>query len=96
MWIRLFRVLACVLPVTATLLPSPAAAQPIRQYPSGPPFRGAPVEDFRFRDLRAELKNKMTGTFTVASVGDMFWNSPVTERMSRQLRDVMRNADRGR
>ena len=93
MWIRVFRVLACVLPVAATLLAAPAAAQGIREYPSGPPFRGAPDDNFTFRDLRAELKNKMTGTFTVASVADMFWNSPVTERMSPQLREVMRNAD---
>lgn len=78
--------------VIAVLLASPAAAQTISQYPSGPPFRGQPV-DIAFRDLRDELKNKMTGTFTVASVGDVFWLLPVAERMSPQLRDVLRNAD---
>jgi len=93
MWTRVFGVLAYVLVVTATLLASPAAAQEITPYPSGPPFRGQPVENFSFRDLREELKNKMTGTFTVASVGDLFWILPVAERMSPQLRDVLRNAD---
>src|SRR4026207_1222348 len=93
MWTRVFGVLAWVLVVTAMLTASPAAAQEITPYPSGPRFRGQPVENFKFRDLREELKNKMTGTFTVTSVGDLFWTLPVAERMSPQLRDVLRNAD---
>jgi poly-gamma-glutamate synthesis protein (capsule biosynthesis protein) len=93
MWIRVFRVLACVLVVTSALLASPAAAQSINPYPSGPPHHDPPADNFKFRDLRVELKNKMTGTFTVASVGDMFWRSPVAERMSPQLRDILRSAD---
>jgi len=91
MWTRVFRVLVFVVP--AVLLASPGAGQTITPYPSGPPFRGQPVEDFKFRDLRDELKNKMTGTFTVTSVGDLFWTLPVAERMPPQLRDLLRNAD---
>ena len=89
MWIRGFRVLACSLVVTAALFASPAAAQ----YPSGPPFRGQPVENFKFRDLRAGLKNKMTGVYTVTSGGDFLWRNPIDKRMSPELRDLMRNAD---
>jgi hypothetical protein len=93
MWTRVFRVLACAPAVTSVLLAVPVAAQSINPYPSGPPFRGQPVENFKFRDLRQELKNKMTGTFTVASVGDVFWTLPVAERISPQIRDVLRKAD---
>jgi Bacterial capsule synthesis protein PGA_cap len=77
----------------AALFAPVAAAQVIPVYPAGPPWRPAPSDEFEGRDLREELKNKMTDTFTVTSVGDMFWQSPVAKRMSPQLRDVMRNAD---
>jgi len=63
-------------------------------YPSGPPWRVVPgADEYDARDLRNELKNKMTDTFTVTSVSDMYWRTPVAKRMSPQLRDVMRNAD---
>lgn len=76
----------------AALLVSVAAAQtPV--YPAGPPWRPVPGPEFQGRDLREELKNKTTGTFTVTSVADMFWRSPVAKRMSADLRDVLRNAD---
>jgi poly-gamma-glutamate synthesis protein (capsule biosynthesis protein) len=71
----------------------PVAAAQIPVYPAGPPWRPVPGDEFKGRDLREELKNKTTDTFTVTSVGDMFWQSPVAKRMSPPLRDVMRNAD---
>lgn len=77
----------------AALFVPVAAAQTIPVYPAGPPWRPVPSDEFKGRDLREELKNKMTDTFTVTSVGDMYWQSPVAKRMSPQLRDVMRNAD---
>jgi hypothetical protein len=79
--------------VHAALFVPGAAAQTIPVYPAGPPWRPAPSDDFEGRDLREELKNKMTDIFTVTSVGDMYWQSPVAKRMSPQLREVMRNAD---
>src|SRR5262249_45996415 len=94
MRIRVSRVLAYAFSVAAALFASSAAAQTITPYPSGPPYHEiAPPDTFKFRDLRTELKNKMTGTFTVSSVGDVFWKSPMGERISPQLRDVLRNAD---
>ena len=77
----------------AALFVPVAPAQTIPVYPAGPPWRPVPGDEFKGRDRREELKNKMTDTFTVTSVGDMFWQSPVAKRMSPQLRDVMRNAD---
>src|SRR5688572_16158689 len=66
----------------------------LRDYPSGPPYSITPsAETFKFRDLRNELRNKMTGTFTVASAGDLYFRVPQAQRMSPQLRDVLRNAD---
>ena len=52
-----------------------------------------PSPEFSGRDLRQELKNKTTDTFTVTSVGDMFWKTPVAKRMSVQFRDLLRTAD---
>jgi poly-gamma-glutamate capsule biosynthesis protein CapA/YwtB (metallophosphatase superfamily) len=93
MRIQVFRICGCVVFLTAAFLASRPAAQTITPYPSGPPFHDPPSDSFKFRDLKAELKNKMTGTYTVASIGDMFWRSPVVERMSPELRDILRNAD---
>ncbi len=63
-------------------------------YPSGPPYSSVPdPATFKFRDLRDELRNKMTGTYTVSSTGDLFFRFPVSQRMSPQLRDVLRSAD---
>ena len=75
----------------ALLVPIVAAQNPV--YPAGPPFRPIPGPEVTLRDLRGELQNKTTGTFTVTSVADMFWKAPVAKRMSPVLRDVMRNAD---
>jgi len=83
-----------------SLLASPAVAQESGithqnpDYPTGPPYSSTPsAETFKFRDLRDELRNKMTGTYTVSSTGDLFFKVPVSQRMSPQLRDVLRNAD---
>src|SRR5262245_2252429 len=58
------------------------------------PFRDNPYpKTFQWRDLRQELRNKMTGTYSVTSGGDFLWRDPIASRMSPQLRDVMRNAD---
>jgi len=35
----------------------------------------------------------MTGTYTVTSAGDLYFRVPQSQRMSPQLRDVLRNAD---
>ena len=75
----------------ALLVPIAAAQNPV--YPAGPPWRPVPSGEFNGRDLRQELRNKTTDTFTVASVGDMFWKTPVAKRMSAQFRDLLRNAD---
>ena len=65
-----------------------------RNYPVGPPYSVTPSEEtFEFRDLSGELRNKTTGTFTVASAGDLYFRLPRAQRMSPQLRDVLRNAD---
>ena len=93
MRIPVFRIVGCVVFLTAAFLASRPAAQTITPYPSGPPFHDPPSDSFKSRDLKAELKNKMTGTYTVASIGDMFWRFPVAERMSPELRDILRNAD---
>src|SRR5689334_13943132 len=78
------------------LLASPAVAQESgvsgithhqRNYPVGPPYSVTPsAETFKFRDLRNELRNKMTGTYTVTSAGDLYFRVPQSKRMSPQLR----------
>src|SRR6186997_677360 len=93
MRVRVFRVCAAVVLLSSVFLASRPMGQTITPYPSGPPFHDPPSDSFKFRDLKAELKNKMTGTYTVASIGDMFWRFPVAERMSPELRDILRAAD---
>ena len=86
--------------LTASLLASPVMAQQetevnnqSQDYPAGPPYNVRTENPFPYRDLRNELPNKMTGTYTVASTGDVFWRFPVAQRMSPHLRDLLRNAD---
>ena len=62
-------------------------------YPSGPPYSVLTQDPFPYRDLKPELRNKTTGTYTVAATGDLYWKFPVAQRMSPQLRDLLRNAD---
>ncbi len=75
----------CALYVLAIALAGPAMAQPFR----GPPDRAT----FPWRDLAKELPNKMTGTYTVASTGDLLFQEPASKRISPQIRDVLKNAD---
>ena len=49
----------------ALLVPIVAAQNPV--YPAGPPFRPVPGPEISLRNLRGELQNKTTGTFTVTS-----------------------------
>ena len=71
--------------VYATVLVAPSEAQPFRELPD--------PATFQWRDLRNELRNKMTGVYTVTSGGDFLWRNPINKRISPELRDVMRNAD---
>ena len=61
---------------------------------SAQPFR-APGDraTFPWRDLTKELANKMTGTYTVASTGDLLFQEPADKRISPAIRDVLKNAD---
>lgn len=70
----------------------PVAAAQSAVYPAGPPWRPVPGAEFNGRDLRQELKNKTTDTFTVTSVATCS-GSPVAKRMSVPFRDLLRNAD---
>ena len=61
---------------------------------SAQPFRSR--EDpkaFPWRDLTNELRNKMTGTYVVASTGDLLFQEPAGKRISPAIRDVLKNAD---
>lgn len=58
------------------------------------PFRGRPdPKTYQWRDLTKELANKMTGTYTVASTGDLLFQEPAGPRISAQIRDVLKSAD---
>jgi Bacterial capsule synthesis protein PGA_cap len=48
---------------------------------------------FNWRDLTKELANKMTGTYTVAAVGDVLWQEPSGKRVSQAIRQVLQTAD---
>src|SRR5262245_58341011 len=71
--------------IYATLFVVPSGAQPFRDNPD--------PATFQWRNLKEELRNKMTGAYSVTSGGDFLWRDPINKRMSPQLRDVMRNAD---
>ena len=62
-------------------------------YPSGPPYSVVRQDPFPYRDLSNELRNKTTGTYTVVATGDLYWKLPVANRMSPELRELLRNAD---
>jgi Bacterial capsule synthesis protein PGA_cap len=58
------------------------------------PYRSIPdAQQFLWRDLTKELANKMTGTYVVASVGDVLWQEPASQRISPAIRNVLRDAD---
>lgn len=62
-----------------------ALAQPFRQQ--------ADRATYPWRDLTKELRNKMTGNYTVASTGDLLFQEPASKRISPAIRDVLKNAD---
>lgn len=63
-------------------------------YPAGPPYQAiVPVDRMKYRSLLPELRNKMSGTFTISATGDFHQEYPVARRMSPALRDVLRDAD---
>jgi len=58
------------------------------------PFRTSPdPATFPWRDLTKELANKMTGTYIVASTGDLLFQEPAGPRISPGIRDVLKKAD---
>jgi poly-gamma-glutamate synthesis protein (capsule biosynthesis protein) len=58
------------------------------------PFRSLPdPASYPWRDLTKELANKMTGTYTVASTGDLLFQEPAGPRISPALREVLQKAD---
>ncbi len=48
---------------------------------------------FKFRDLTHELSNKMTGTYVVATVGDVLMMEPASKLIDPKLQQVLRDAD---
>lgn len=81
-------------------VPAPGAPESILtnrynpDYPAGPPYQTiVPAEQMKYRDLAPELRNKMVGTFTVAATGDFHQDYPIAQRMTPQLREVLRSAD---
>jgi poly-gamma-glutamate synthesis protein (capsule biosynthesis protein) len=48
---------------------------------------------FQVRDLTRELANKMAGTYTVAAVGDVLMQEPMSKMISPELIKVLRDAD---
>ena len=72
--------------LSAALVAAPAAqAQPFRNQPDR--------TTLPWRDLVKELRNKMTGTYTVASTGDLLFQEPGAKRIGPAIRDVLKNAD---
>lgn len=58
------------------------------------PYR-APTdrETEEVRDLEIELRNKMTGTYTIAVTGDLLFQEPASKRISAPIRTVLQSAD---
>jgi poly-gamma-glutamate synthesis protein (capsule biosynthesis protein) len=48
---------------------------------------------FNYRDLTHELANKMTGSFVVATVGDVLMMEPVSKMIDPKLQQILRDAD---
>ncbi len=61
---------------------------------SAQPYRvGGDRATYPWRDLTKELRNKMTGTYTVSSVGDLLFQEPADQRISPQIKSVLKGAD---
>ncbi|MBO9581468.1 MAG: CapA family protein [Sphingobium sp.] len=74
-----------VLAACALLTAMDAWAQPFRDQPDR--------ATYQWRDLTQELRNKMTGTYTVASTGDLLFQEPAEKRISPQIKEVLKSAD---
>ena len=48
---------------------------------------------FPYRDLTHELSNKMTGTYTVTTVGDVLMMEPVSKMLDPRIQQLLRDAD---
>jgi hypothetical protein len=82
--IRAAATTALLVPVLVAITASSGFAQPYRN----PENRTT----FAWRDIAKELANKMTGTYVVASTGDLLFQEPAGARISAPLRQV-KNAD---
>ncbi|MSU68210.1 MAG: CapA family protein [Opitutaceae bacterium] len=49
--------------------------------------------NYKVRDLTKELANKMTGTYTIAAVGDVLMQEPMSKLISPEILKVLREAD---
>jgi len=57
-------------------------------------FRSPPDPGtYQWRDLTKELANKMTGTYVVASAGDLLFQEPASLRIGQQFVDIFQTAD---
>lgn len=79
------RRLALSLLLLGPLLAEVAMAQPFRSPPD--------PATHEWRDLELELRNKMTGTYTVAIAGDLLFQEPAGKRIGEQIRQVLKSAD---
>jgi poly-gamma-glutamate capsule biosynthesis protein CapA/YwtB (metallophosphatase superfamily) len=50
-------------------------------------------ETFSFRDLTHELSNKMTGAYTITTVGDVLMMEPVSKMIDPKIQQLLRDAD---
>ncbi len=76
---------ALVALATSLALVAPVVAQPTRAQ--------VDLSTFPFRDLTKELANKMTGTYTVAVVGDVLLQEAVTGLIDPKLQKILQDAD---
>ena len=48
---------------------------------------------FPYRDLTRELANKMTGTYVVATVGDVLMMEPISKMIDPKIQQILRDSD---
>jgi poly-gamma-glutamate synthesis protein (capsule biosynthesis protein) len=73
------------LALSLALLSAQGLAQPFRT--------SSDPATYPWRDLTKELANKTTGTYVVASTGDLLFQEPADQRISPQIREVLKTAD---
>lgn len=74
-----------VLASAALMVAPPVAAQPARW--------SADPATFQHRDLARELANKMSGTYVVATTGDLLLQEPIGQQIDPRLQEILRSAD---